>query len=50
MLIDKFARKHGISVIMSGDLQQSKSSGEFKIPKKTIQNINSELKENKLGF
>lgn len=47
MLIDKFARQYGIPVIMSGDLQQSKSKGEFKIPKNVIQTINSQLKSNK---
>ena len=43
MLIDKFAREHGIPVVMSGDLQQSKAQGQLTIPTKIIQEINKEL-------
>lgn len=45
LTIDKFAREHGIPVIMSGDLQQSQMSGEFNILKEDITEINKELKE-----
>lgn len=47
MTIDKFARQHGIAVVMSGDLQQSKAKGKFTIPKASIQEINRQLKANK---
>ena len=57
LTIDKFARENGISVIMSGDLQQSQMSGEFKLSPEDVTEINRELSEknvlingNKLQF
>lgn len=57
LTIDKFARENGISVIMSGDLQQSQMSGEFKLSPEDVTEINKELSEknitingNKLQF
>lgn len=45
LTIDKFARENGISVIMSGDLQQSQMSGEFKLSPEDVTEINRELSE-----
>lgn len=57
LTIDKFSRENGISVIMSGDLQQSQMSGEFKLSPEDVTEINRELSEkniiingNKLQF
>ena len=57
LTIDKFARENGISVIMSGDLQQSQMSAEFKLSPEDVTEINRELSEknvmingNKLQF
>lgn len=46
LLIDKFAKEHGIAVIMSGDLQQSRMKGKLEIPSSDITKINKELKDN----
>lgn len=43
LTIDKFARENGISVIMSGDLQQSQMSGKFELSPEDITEINKEL-------
>lgn len=43
MLIDKFAKQHGIPVVMSGDLQQSKSEGILQLPTESVKKIKDEL-------
>ena len=45
LFIDKFAREHGIAVIMSGDLNQSKTQAELKFSKSDYQKIVKEIKE-----
>ena len=45
LTLDKFARENGITVIMSGDLQQSQMSGVFDLSPEDVTEINRELLE-----
>ena len=47
LLLDKFAKKYGISVITTGDLDQTQSRGMFKIPKEYLEKAQEEI--NKMG-
>lgn len=48
LTIDKFARRYGIPVIMSGDLQQTQMGGNFRLSEEDTSVINQELSENKI--
>lgn len=49
LLIDKYAKANGIAVIMMGDLAQSQTAAEFKLPELLVKKVNKELKEKELG-
>lgn len=48
--LNNFAKKYGISIVTTGDLDQSQAQGEFTFPEAIIKEANKELTESKITF